>query len=106
VSLLRNSAAIPIWENNDAEPLCAVYELEQAQQAVAKELRLGKLGPKNLVAQLAAVNYVPVSKIREYDPLLESLVNINSREDYSRLQTGIMDPMAKSRSQVRLWSPD
>ena len=83
-SAQEHSASGPTWENNDTEPLCAVYELEQAQQAVAKVLRLGKFGPRNLVAQLADVNFVPVSRIREYDPLLESLININSREDYNQ----------------------
>jgi molybdopterin-guanine dinucleotide biosynthesis protein A len=105
-SAQKHSASVPIWENNDTEPLCAVYELEQALQAVANVLRLGKMGPKNLVAQLADVNYVPVSKIRKYDPMLESLVNINSREDYIRLLSGITDPLANSRPQRRLWSPN
>ncbi|MDA4111589.1 MAG: molybdenum cofactor guanylyltransferase [Thaumarchaeota archaeon] len=94
-SAQEHSASVPIWENNDTEPLCAVYDLEQALIAVTKVLRLGKMGPKNLLAQLADVNYVPVSRIREYDPLLESLVNINSREDYIRLLSGITNPIAK-----------
>jgi molybdenum cofactor guanylyltransferase len=97
VSVRKHSAAIPIWENDAIEPLCAVYDLEEARTAIAKELRLGRMGPKNMVAQLERVNYVSVLKIREIDPLLESLANINSMEDYIRLQNGITHPIAKSR---------
>ena len=90
-------AAVPIWEDRNTEPLCAVYNKELARRAAMDALRMGKIGPKNLLAQLVNVNYVDVSKIRKFDPTLASLINVNSKEDYARLLGGNKKAIPKSR---------
>ncbi|MHB2037392.1 MAG: molybdenum cofactor guanylyltransferase [Nitrososphaerales archaeon] len=83
---IDNSAAVPIWPNGDIEPLCSVYNVREAKKALSSATKkFGKIGPRHIISEMKDVNYVEVSKLRPYDKNLESLVNVNSRRDYSRL---------------------
>jgi molybdopterin-guanine dinucleotide biosynthesis protein A len=83
---LGHSAAVPAWENGDTEPLCAVYDTEQARQSTMAMITRGELGPRRMLGRLSDVAYVGVSSLREVDPSLGSLVNVNTAEDYLALQ--------------------
>lgn len=82
---IGHSAAIPIWENGDLEPLCAVYNAKDAMRAGLAALDKGKLGCKNLISFLPSPVYVKIEEIRKVDPELVSLKNVNTMEDYRSL---------------------
>jgi molybdopterin-guanine dinucleotide biosynthesis protein A len=82
---IGHSAAVPIWENGDIEPLCAAYNAEEFRAAALDAQRHHEIGCKNAVKYLRDVNYVPVSKLRKFDEKLESLFNVNSMKEFETL---------------------
>ena len=82
----HHQASVPIWPSGQIEPLCSVYAVRDTRKAIHGAIaEYGKIGPRHIISEMANVNYVRVSKLRPYDKSLESLVNVNSRRDYSRL---------------------
>jgi molybdenum cofactor guanylyltransferase len=82
---LGHSAAVPKWENGETEPLCSVYKVEEFKRAALQAERQSAMGCKEVIEYLQDVNFVPVFNLRKIDPKLESLRNINSREDLNSL---------------------
>lgn len=85
----RHSGAVPLWEEEDKmtmEPLCAVYDVSEAKRAILRTIRERKASPKRMVLQLEDVLYVDVNQLRLVDPTLDSLVNVNTRDDYAALE--------------------
>ncbi len=80
-----HSGAVPEWENGNTEPLCAVYSSAEIKEAITKALAQNKLGPKHAISFLKDVQYVPVEELRKYDNSLNSLLNVNTMEDYNSL---------------------
>ncbi|MDG6996161.1 MAG: molybdenum cofactor guanylyltransferase [Nitrososphaerota archaeon] len=83
-----HDAAVPIWDTEhklSMEPLCAVYNVSSMKKEIDNSLRKGVSGCKHVVLSLQDVNYVPVSDLRQYDPCLISLRNINTKSDYEEL---------------------
>lgn len=88
---LHHSIAVPIWDEQDRmtmEPLCAVYNLKEARRAALDALGEPKSGPKHMVLHLRDVRYVHVLELRPLDQELDSLLNINTPEDYLALISG------------------
>lgn len=85
--LEEHSAAVPIWEDGNVEPLCAVYNTKEALEAGSIALREGRIGCKNLILHLRDVLYFNVSDLRSVDPCLDSLKNVNSKEDFEHLES-------------------
>jgi len=82
----HHQASVPIWPSGQIEPLCSVYSVRDTRKAIHGAIaEYGKIGPRHIIGEMANVNYVKVSKLRHYDKNMESLVNVNSRRDYSRL---------------------
>lgn len=81
-----HSAALPIWETGDIEPLCAVYDVMETERAGLHALHDGKIGCKNLISYLRDPVYVEVNKLKPIDPMLVSFKNVNLREDYEALR--------------------
>ncbi len=86
---VSHSAAIPLWESGEIEPLCSVYHVQQAKNASLKAIREGSPGCKNMISYLPDVNYVPVLRLRAYDPALTSLLNINTPQDLLELERSV-----------------
>lgn len=80
-----HSCAIPMWENGDLEPLCAVYNVEEVKREGLDLLEIGEVKCKALISRLRDVKYVPVKRIRSLDPDLGSLTNVNSGKDLASL---------------------
>lgn len=80
-----HSAAVPRWETGEIEPLCAVYNVRQSEEAGLKTLNGGTVSCGRLVAELRDVNFVPVSDLRRFEPGLAFLRNVNHREDFLAL---------------------
>jgi molybdopterin-guanine dinucleotide biosynthesis protein A len=76
-----HSAAIPRWDNGDIEPLCAVYNVHEAEAAGLKALSEGRVGGRYLISGLQDAVFVPVESLRRFDRDLAFLKNINYRED-------------------------
>jgi molybdenum cofactor guanylyltransferase len=81
----NHSAAIPMWADNKIEPLCAVYQVEEARQAALETVNSRNGGPRNMVLKMKDVCFVSVSEFQACDKDLGSFLNINSEEDYSNL---------------------
>ena len=82
---LGHSAAVPMWENGQTEPLCSVYNVEKFREAALHAEKRNARGCKRVIDFLQDANFVPVFDLRRIDPNLESLRNINSREDLKSL---------------------
>lgn len=85
-SASSHSAAVPVWESGEIEPLCSVYDVGQARVASLAAIAAGKLKCRDMIARLPDVNYVPVSNLRAVDPALDSLVNVNTPDDLEALR--------------------
>ncbi len=88
-SAVSHSAAIPLWESGQIEPLCSVYHVQQAKKATLKAIQDGRPGCKNMISFLPDVNYVPVLRLRAFDPALTSLLNINTPQDLLELEHAV-----------------
>jgi len=80
---------VPIWDDYSIEPLCGVYGVERSMQAAKLAILDSKVGPKHMVSYIPKVNYVPVCSLRQLDPNLESLLNINYPRDYDELMNSL-----------------
>lgn len=85
-SAASHSAAVPLWESGKIEPLCSVYDVGEAREASMKAIAAGRLKCRDMIALLSDVNYVSVAELRTIDPSLESLINVNTRGDFSALE--------------------
>ena len=78
-----SDAAIPCWNNEMYEPLHAVYRrtalLTYLEKYESRSLR-------GMVKDLDAT-YVPVERLRRYDPTLETFRNINRLEELDKFTT-------------------
>lgn len=83
---IGHSAALPIWETGDIEPLCSIYDVKETERAGLQALQAGKIGCKNLISYLGDPVYVEVNTLKPMDPTLVSFNNINLREDYEELK--------------------
>lgn len=87
-ALQAHSAAVPLWEDENKmtmEPLCAVYDVAEAKRALLQVIHEEKVTPKRMVLLLEDVLYVDVSQLRLVDPMLDSLVNVNTQGEYVAL---------------------
>lgn len=81
-------AAVPVWEEDEImtmEPLCGVYSVVEARKAATKALE-SDASLKRMVTLMGDVQFVDVSRLRLVDPSLDSLVDINTPEEYARLE--------------------
>lgn len=94
-----HAAAVPVWEGDEIlsmEPLCAVYSVAEAKKAAAKALE-SDASLKRMVMLLGDVRYVDVSRLRLLDPSLDSLVDVNTPEEYDRLESRARVPSGQGR---------
>lgn len=88
-ALQNRSAVVPIWNEEDKmtmEPLCAIYDIEQMKKVIMQTLHEEITAPKLVVLRMKDVFYMSVSQLRLIDPMLDSLVNVNTMEEYSALE--------------------
>jgi len=74
-------AVVPLWEDGKIEPLHAIYRKEAMLKATKEAIRKGEHKISCAISSLRSVNFVPVAKIRKFDPLLRTFTNINTPED-------------------------
>ncbi len=74
-------AVVPRWENGMVETLHAVYRREPVLAAIKEAIREGDGKVSTLLSRLEKVNFLPMNKISEIDPSLETFTNINTDEE-------------------------
>ncbi|MEM0286591.1 MAG: molybdenum cofactor guanylyltransferase [Conexivisphaerales archaeon] len=80
-----HDAAVPVWDNGDLEPLCAVYSVKKGLESGKKMLQSGIIGCRNLVKAMNDVRYVAAEELKDVDKELSSFRNINTKKDYEQL---------------------
>jgi molybdopterin-guanine dinucleotide biosynthesis protein A len=79
--------AVPMWPNGRLETLLMVLERSKTLKITNVLCQLGHSRPVGIIRGSSNVLFVfPLGEIKALDPELNSFVNINSREDLSRLQ--------------------
>ena len=73
-------AVVPCWENGLLEPLHAVYKKEPTLAATKAAAECGERKLSSLLPRLKNVCLLPVSRVREKNPALETFSNLNSPE--------------------------
>ncbi len=84
-----HAAAVPIGEGRDAttmEPLCAVYSVPEVKRAAFQAAHGTRKTAKRMVTLIGDVRYVEASLLRSVDPTLDSLVDVNTPEEYAALE--------------------
>lgn len=90
-----HSAAIPLWLEDDvmtSEPLVAVYNVEATKRAILDAIGRDVMGLKRVLSLLPDARYINVNDLRGFDPMLSSLLNINRKQDYFRLEESLQVP--------------
>ena len=82
----NHSAAVPIWENGNTEPLVSIYDSLELKNAIHKLVHGGELRPKRIFQYLRDIAFVSVDDLRQVDPELTSFLNINTPADLAMLR--------------------
>ncbi len=77
-------AVVPTWDDGKLEPLLACYS-KTALGVIEKCIEEGERRVYKAIRRMNAILY-PVNDLRRFDPELLSFFNVNSVEDYERLQ--------------------
>lgn len=65
---LDHSAAVPIWETGELEPLCAVYRTSDIMRIGFDVMMQENPSCKALISRLSDVNYVEIRRLKVVDP--------------------------------------
>lgn len=88
-------AAIPLWPNDNIEPLQAVYKSTVTIRAAEDALRNDELSILAMIKRLRKINYVPIEKIRKINPSLDTFFNINTNSDLEDARERILTTLRK-----------
>lgn len=73
--------AVPIWPDGSVEPLFAVYNVYRAREGFERALRNGVSSPRKALEMMSRINYVPVEDLKNFDPKMLSLFNVDTKAD-------------------------
>ncbi|NPE29014.1 molybdenum cofactor guanylyltransferase [Methanococcoides sp. SA1] len=79
-----HDAAVPVRNDGSMEPLCSVYRVEPMLPLIESSIRLNRKFILAPVFELDDVLQVNIELLKEFDPQLKSLININTLEDLNR----------------------
>jgi molybdenum cofactor guanylyltransferase len=80
------TVAVPMWPNGRLETLLMVLERKSSVEIASLLSRLGRSHPDDLIRGASKSLLVsPVGDIKNIDPEFKSFINVNCREDLSRL---------------------
>ena len=82
----RHDAAIPVWENENLEPMHAVYRTHPMAVETEKAILRNEKFVLAPVFKMKDLVFVNMDEIRQLDPDLETFVNINTPDDVEKLQ--------------------
>ncbi len=81
-----HEAATPIWPNGYLEPLHAVYASKPAAFLARRLLEGSETRLSLILRGLGDVRWIPIDRIREIDPYLQSLLDVDTEEDVDRAE--------------------
>lgn len=76
-----HDAAVPVHNDGSMEPLCSVYRVEPMLPLIESSIRSNRKFILAPVFELDDVVRVDIGLLKEFDPLLKCLININTLED-------------------------
>ncbi|MEM3047542.1 MAG: molybdenum cofactor guanylyltransferase [Candidatus Bathyarchaeia archaeon] len=79
-------AVVPRWPNGFIEPLHAVYRTTPCFAAARKAVEEGGHRMASMLARLRHVVWEPTERLRRFDPLLLTFLNVNTRQDLERIK--------------------
>ena len=79
-------AAIPRWPNGYMEPLHSVYRVESALRACQKAMITNSFRLYTMIQKLDKVTYLPIEKLKRFDPELFTFFNINNDKDLKQAE--------------------
>ena len=77
-------AAIPTWADGRIEPLHSVFRVTSARKAAVEAMKAEMDTIREMIQQMDKVEFVPIEKMKEFDPALLTFLNVNTREDLER----------------------
>ena len=77
-------AVIPIWPNNNYEPLQAIYKSDSFLPLAENALKRNMLSILDVVKGLKKIIYIPVENLKRFDPNLLTFFNINTKKDLEK----------------------
>ena len=81
-----HDAATPYWPNGWVEPLHSVYLSRQAADAALALIESGEKRLRLILDTLPNIVRVPVDKIKEIDPELRSLMDVDTSEELDSMR--------------------
>ena len=97
-------ALVPMWPNDDLEPLQAVYKVDSMLSAARLVLEQPSIRIRDVIRRLNKVRYLPVRSIERLDRHLITYFNVNTQEDLHLAQIYLADSRetsAKIERQLR-----
>jgi len=94
---VNKDAAIPRWVNGYLEPLQGAYHAKSAQSAANRVLEGNKMNMNSMIACLKKVRYVSTLVLKQMDPTLMTLFNVNTPEDLRKAEHMLLAARAKTR---------
>jgi len=79
-----HDAAVPVHNDGSMEPLCSVYRVEPMLPLIESSIQANRKFILSPVFELDDVVKVNIELLKEFDPQLKSLININTLEDLGR----------------------
>jgi molybdopterin-guanine dinucleotide biosynthesis protein A len=80
------NAVIPRWPDGKIEPLQAAYNVKCAAIAAEAALKEGKRDMQGMIAHLRGIRYVSTLVLQQYDPKLDTFLNINTVQDWKKAE--------------------
>jgi molybdopterin-guanine dinucleotide biosynthesis protein A len=80
------NAAIPRWPDGKIEPLQAVYDVKSAASAGKTAMQEGKHDMLGMISHLRGIRYVSTLALKQYDPKLDTFLNINTVQDWKKAE--------------------
>nr|MDO8113776.1 molybdenum cofactor guanylyltransferase [Candidatus Sigynarchaeota archaeon] len=74
-------AIVPRWENGYLEPMLAIYQAAAARSIIEKHILQRQYQLIGIFKDLKNIVHVPIESIKEVDPNLSCVVNINTERD-------------------------
>lgn len=80
------NAVIPRWPDGKIEPLQAAYNIKCAANAAQAALQEGKRDMQGMIAHMRRVCYMSTLVLQQYDPKLDTFLNINTVQDWKKAE--------------------
>jgi molybdopterin-guanine dinucleotide biosynthesis protein A len=80
------NAVIPRWPDGRIEPLQAAYNARCAAIAAEVALKEGKRDMQGMIAHLRGIRYLSTLVLQQYDPRLDTFLNINTVQDWKKAE--------------------